>query len=58
VSTKWTLAGVDLLHPVEVIVEPVVDCNEVDCGSIVSSVCFVNLCLLVSQQIFRHKNFR
>jgi hypothetical protein len=40
VSAKWTLAGVTLLHLVMVVVEPAVTCNDVDCGSIVSSVCY------------------
>jgi hypothetical protein len=40
VSTEWTLVGVSLLHLVKVVVEPAVSCNDVDCGSIVSSVCY------------------
>ena len=38
VSAEWTLAGVSLLHLVKVVVEPAVSCNDVECGSIVSSV--------------------
>jgi hypothetical protein len=40
VSAEWTLAGVSLLHLVKVVVEPAVACNDVDCGSIDSSVCY------------------
>jgi hypothetical protein len=40
VSAKWTLAGATLVHLVKVIVEPAVACSDVDCGSIVSSVCY------------------
>jgi hypothetical protein len=40
VSAEWTLTGVSLLHLVKVVVEPTVACNDVDCGSIVSSVCY------------------
>ena len=39
-SAEWTLPGVSLLHLVKVVVEPAVACNDVDCGSIVSSVCY------------------
>ena len=39
-SAEWTLAGVSLLHLVKVVVESAVSCNDVDCGSIVSSVCY------------------
>jgi hypothetical protein len=42
VSEKWKLAGVRLLHLVKVIVEPAVACNDVDCSSIVSSLCLVS----------------
>jgi hypothetical protein len=40
VSAEWTLAVVSLLHLVKVVVEPAVACNDVDCVSIVSSVCY------------------
>ena len=39
-SAEWTLTGVILLHLVKVVVESAVSCNDVDCGSIVSSVCY------------------
>ena len=39
-SAEWTLAGVILLHLVKVVVESAVSCNDVDCGSVVSSVCY------------------
>ena len=39
-SAEWTLAGVSLLHLVKVVVEAVVSCNDVDCGSVVSSICY------------------